>query len=188
MGLVIFLVPFVSRVHAVVLRTTRPLGHLRLRQGLGIGQASPPPESTISYISHSGLSKSSPFTLNPKISLQAHLFSAHHFLPNFKRIKLNRHEVLNLTSLYAHFIYIFTTFSLCYLFQKDLDPFTKLSLHALILSPAACSIKYLRPSTPIVFNFSLDPVAISLLFIISLHISFHPILSSVFYNLDSSER
>lgn len=91
-GLVIFWGPFVSRVQAVVSRTTRPLRHLRGRQGFGIGQASPPPKSTISYISHSGLSKSSPFTLNPKISLQAHLLSAHHLLPNFKRIKLNRHE------------------------------------------------------------------------------------------------
>ena len=61
-------------------------------QGFGIGQASPPPKSTISYISHSALSKSPPFTLNPKTSLQVHLLSAHHLLPNFKRIKLNRHE------------------------------------------------------------------------------------------------
>lgn len=97
-------------------------------------------------------------------------------------------KALNLTSLQAHLIYIFTTFLLCCLFQKDPDPFTELSLRVLILSPAACSIKYVRPSTPIVFSFPLDPVALSLLFIIPLPISFHPIFSSVFYYLDSSER
>lgn len=75
-------------------------------------------------------------------------------------------KALNLTSLHPHFIYIFTTFLLCCLFQKDPDRFTKLSMHVLILSPAACSIKYLRPSIPIVFNSSLDPAALSLLFII----------------------
>lgn len=97
-------------------------------------------------------------------------------------------KALNLTSLHPHFIYIVTTFLLCCLFQKDPDRFTKLSLHVLILSPATCSIKYLRPSIPIVFNSSLDPVALSLFFIIPLPISSHPILSSVFHNLDSNER
>ena len=91
-GLVIFPAPFASRVQAAVPRTTWPLGHLGLRQGFGIGQPCSPPKSTTSYISHSELSKSLPFILNPKITLQAHSLSAHHFPPNFKKIKANRHE------------------------------------------------------------------------------------------------